>query len=136
MSGELDVFIDGASKGNPGPSGIGVVLCRQGKPIETVSRYIGPATNNIAEYNAFIAGLQAAQSLQAQSLNVFTDSELLARQVNGQYKVKNGQIRVLFEQAIGLMAAFSRVTVRHIPREQNSHADRLATLAVEHNRAR
>ena len=136
MQNELDVYIDGASKGNPGPSGIGVILCKQGKPVETISRYIGLATNNVAEYNAYICGLQAGLVLKADCLNVFTDSELLARQINREYKVKNEQIRVLFDQACALMAGYRKVTVKHIPREQNSSADKLATLAVENSRAR
>ena len=74
--------------------------------------------------------------LKADCLNVFTDSELLARQINREYKVKNEQIRVLFEQACALMAGYRKVTVKHIPREQNSSADKLATLAVENSRAR
>lgn len=127
------MYIDGASKGNPGPSGIGVVICRDGKPLKNISRYIGTATNNVAEYSALIAALQEGLLLRAESISVRTDSELLCRQMNRQYRVKSPNIINLYEQAMHLWTGFKEKTIRHIPREENTGADRLATQAIKDN---
>ncbi len=127
----VDIYIDGASKGNPGPSGIGVIICQQGKVIKNIARYIGTATNNVAEYTALIYALQESLILGAHAVTVNSDSELLCRQVNGSYKIKNPGIKVLFEQVAHLKDGFREITVRHIPREANRGADRLATQAVK-----
>lgn len=126
----LEVYIDGASKGNPGPSGIGVVICRDGSPIKNISSYIGNATNNVAEYTALIYALEEALILKADALKVKTDSELLHRQLMKIYKIKDPGIRGLFERVSRLIAAFKSVEITHIPREENKGADRLATKAV------
>ncbi|HOW42930.1 MAG TPA: ribonuclease HI family protein [Candidatus Omnitrophota bacterium] len=127
---KLDIYIDGASKGNPGPSGIGVIILKDGQSIRTISRYIGTATNNIAEYSALIAALEESLLLKAEQLTIKSDSELLCRQLNRQYKVKSEHIRGLFEQATRLISGFKHVSVCHIPREENAGADKLATRAV------
>ena len=127
---ELEIYIDGASKGNPGHSGIGVVICREGNAVKNISRYIGQATNNIAEYTALIFALQEALIMRADSVKINTDSQLLYRQINRTYKVKHPNIIGLFTQALQLMSGFTKVSIRHIPREENLVADKLATQAV------
>jgi ribonuclease HI len=131
MTSPLNIYIDGASKGNPGHAGIGVVVCRDGRPLRNMSRYIGTATNNCAEYTALIYALQEALILKAQRIVINSDSQLLCRQINGQYKVKNANILGLFAQARHLLAAFEAATVRHIPREENRGADLLANKAIK-----
>ncbi|MFH0827028.1 MAG: ribonuclease HI family protein [Candidatus Omnitrophota bacterium] len=127
---ELEIYIDGASKGNPGPSGIGVVISREGETIENISRFIGTATNNVAEYTALIHALEKAQSLKAQALKINTDSQLLYKQVCKVYKIKSPNIRELYHQAQALMSGFKQVAIREIPREKNKGADKLATHAI------
>ena len=128
---ELEIFIDGASKGNPGPSGIGVVICRDGRTIRNISSFIGCATNNIAEYTALIYALQEALILKAEALKIKTDSQLLHRQIQKVYKVRNPNILGLYNQVVHLMSAFKRVSIDNIPREDNKGADRLATKAIK-----
>jgi len=127
---ELDIYIDGASKGNPGPSGIGVVICRDGETIENISSYIGDATNNIAEYTALIYALQESLKLKAEILRINTDSQLLFRQINRIYKIKSPHILGLYNQVLHLMGAFKQITLKEIPREKNRGADKLATRAI------
>lgn len=127
----IEVYIDGASKGNPGPSGIGVVICKNGRTLRNISSYIGNATNNIAEYTALIHALQEGLILNAQSVKVNSDSELLCRQLNREYKVKSPHIVSLYEQALRLSSAFKEFSIRHIPRENNRGADKLANLAIK-----
>jgi len=128
---ELEIYIDGASKGNPGPSGIGVVICQGGSVIKNISSYIGNATNNIAEYTALIFALEEALILRAEYLTVKTDSQLLARQLNKVYKVKNANISGLYNQSVNLLQAFKKVSIYNIPREENKGADKLATQAIK-----
>lgn len=128
---ELEIYIDGASKGNPGPSGIGVVICHEGNVIKNISSFIGNATNNIAEYTALIYALQEALILKAESLTVKTDSQLLARQLNKIYKVKNTNLSGLYNQSVHLIRAFKKVAIYEIPREENRMADKLATQAIK-----
>lgn len=128
---ELEIYIDGASKGNPGPSGIGVVICRDKETIRNLSVYIGNTTNNIAEYTALIYALQEAMLLKAEALKIQTDSQLLARQLNKIYKVRHVNIIGLYNQAVHLLSAFKKVSINNIPREENKGADRLATQAIK-----
>jgi ribonuclease HI len=128
---QLEIYIDGASKGNPGHSGVGIVIYRDGLRIKNVSNYIGKATNNIAEYTAFIYALEEALLLKARSLKINTDSQLLARQLNKIYKVKHAGIINLYNRAVHLMTGFEKVLVNHIPREENGLADKLATEAIK-----
>ena len=128
---KLDIFTDGACSGNPGPAAIGVVIKNQEKTIKEISRSIGQATNNIAEYTALIEGLREAKVLKADEILVTTDSELMYRQVIGDYKVKHENIKPLFEQVKHLCLGFKSVQVVHIPREQNAHADRLVRRALK-----
>lgn len=127
----LDIYIDGASKGNPGPSGIGVVICRGEDTIKNISSYIGNATNNIAEYTALIYALKEALILKVDAVTIKTDSQLLARQLNKIYKVKHANIIGLYNQAQQLLTGFKEARIVNIPREENSGADKLATLAIK-----
>ncbi|MFH0912897.1 MAG: ribonuclease HI family protein [Candidatus Omnitrophota bacterium] len=128
---ELEIYIDGASKGNPGPSGIGVVVCQGGETIKNIANYIGNTTNNIAEYTALIYGLQEGLLLKAENITVKTDSQLLYRQLKKIYKVKNPNILELYNQVTHLIAAFAGFSINHIPREENKGADKLANQAVK-----
>lgn len=128
---KLEIFIDGASKGNPGPSGIGVVVCEGSNVIRNISVFIGESTNNIAEYTALIYGLQECLIFRADSIKINSDSQLLCRQLNGQYKVKDPGIKRLFNQAMHLLNGFKEVNIANIPRTQNKGADKLANEAVK-----
>ncbi len=127
----LDIYIDGASKGNPGHAGAGVVICQDGEVIKNISVYIGKATNNFAEYSALIYALEEALILKADSLKIYTDSQLLCRQLKKEYKIKSENIIGLYQQALRLVSAFKQVNFQDIPREQNCGADKLATKAVK-----
>ena len=128
---ELEIYIDGASKGNPGPSGIGVVICRGEETIKNISTFIGNTTNNIAEYTALIFALQEALKLKAETVKINTDSQLLHRQINRTYKVRSQNILGLYNQVMHLLSAFKEVSITNIPRESNKGADKLATLAIK-----
>jgi ribonuclease HI len=127
----LEIYIDGASKGNPGHSGVGIVIYRNGLRIKNISNYIGTATNNVAEYTALIYALEEALLLKAKSLKINTDSQLLARQLNKIYKVKHAGIINLYNRAVHLLTGFEKVLINHIPRQENSLADKLATEAIK-----
>ena len=128
---ELEIFIDGASKGNPGPSGIGVVILQGNETIGNISTFIGNTTNNVAEYTALIYGLQEALKLKAESIKINTDSQLLHRQLNKTYKVKSPNIIGLHNQVTHLLSGFRHISITNIPRENNKGADKLATLAIK-----
>ncbi len=128
---KLEIYIDGASKGNPGPSAIGVVICKDGRTLKNISSYIGIATNNIAEYTALIYGLQEGLILNAEGVKVNSDSELLCRQLNKEYKVKSPHIQGLYKQVLHLSSAFKEFSVKHIRSEDNRGADKLANLAIK-----
>jgi len=127
------VFCDGASRGNPGESGIGVVIHFEGKTYR-ISEHIGTATNNVAEYTALIRGLERISAMRPESIEVFLDSELLVRQVNGIYRVSNERLRGLYFKVKSLLKEFRRYSIRHIPREENSEADLLAKNAARKNK--
>lgn len=124
------IFTDGASSGNPGPSGIGVVIKEGDAVIAEVSESIGSATNNIAEYKAVIAALKEAVARRAEKVILHTDSELVFHQLTGGYKVKNENLQALFEQVRQTAQGLKRLELKCIPREQNSDADRLARRGV------
>lgn len=128
---ELELYIDGASKGNPGPSGIGVVICKDGQTIKNIASFIGNTTNNIAEYTALIYGLQEGLMLKAESLKINTDSQLLYRQINKVYKIKNPNLLGLYNQAMHLLLNFKEVKINHISRQGNRGADKLANKAIK-----
>lgn len=127
---QVEIYIDGASKGNPGPSGIGVVICRDGKTVKNISSFIGNATNNIAEYTALIYALQEALIIKAQNIMINTDSQLIYRQLKKIYKIKSPNILGLYNQVVHLMSAFPEIGLKHISRNLNRGADKLANIAI------
>ena len=127
----LTICVDGASRGNPGAAGIGVVVYgRAGRIVSEISEYIGRTTNNVAEYTALIRGLEEALRLGATSVRIRTDSQLLARQIAGTYRVKAGHLAPLFQRARALLGQFDRTEVVNVPREDNALADKLASKAA------
>jgi ribonuclease HI len=125
------IHIDGASRGNPGQAGAGVWLAsEEGKKIGEISRYLGHKTNNEAEYWALLLGLREARRLGGDSIRVFTDSELIARQVKGLYRVKDSKLRGLYQAVLEDLKGFSSFEIESIPREENREADRLAKRAI------
>lgn len=123
---------DGAARGNPGPSGIGVVIKDEnGVIVREISEYIGETTNNQAEYKALLAALHGALSLGAEAIEIFADSELMVNQIKGVYKVKNEGIKPLFNEARGLLQKIKAYGIKHVPREKNKEADRLANEAID-----
>jgi ribonuclease HI len=128
---ELTIYTDGASRNNPGESGAGVYILHDGKPFEQIARYLGTTTNNVAEYTAAIIGLEHALKAGARRVKLFADSELLVKQINGQYKVKNEGLKPLHAKARELIGRIGSVAVQYIPRERNKEADALANKAID-----
>jgi len=128
---ELTIYTDGASRNNPGEAGAGVFILQNGNPVEKIARYLGKTTNNIAEYSAAIIGLEHAVKTGASRVKLLVDSELLVKQLNGQYKVKNEGLKPLHAQAKELIAKIGSVEVQYIPRERNKEADALANKAID-----
>jgi ribonuclease HI len=129
------VYSDGGARGNPGPAAIGaVVLDRSTDPpatLASVSRRIGVTTNNVAEYEALIAGLEAARPFHARTVRVRADSQLLIRQLEGRYKVKHAGLQPLYARARALLADYDHVDLMHVPREENTVADGLVNAALD-----
>lgn len=131
----LDIYIDGAAKGNPGPAGVGAVVCgADGSVLKNISKFIGEATNNVAEYTALIYALQEALILRAQEVRIWTDSELLYRQLKGEYKVRHPNLKPLFGQIKHLLCGLQSFEIHHISRNNNRGADKLANQAVKAGR--
>jgi ribonuclease HI len=128
---ELTIYTDGASRNNPGEAGAGVYILRDGEPIERIARYLGVTTNNVAEYAAAIIGLEHAAQAGANAVRLYADSELMVKQVNGIYKVKNEGLKPLHARTKELIARIGRVEVQYIPRAQNKEADALANKAID-----
>ncbi|MBK9128811.1 MAG: ribonuclease HI family protein [Phycisphaerales bacterium] len=129
---QLTLHVDGGARGNPGPAGAGVVLSETGGAlIHEAGYYLGEQTNNVAEYTALIRGLERAQRLGQHDLTIFSDSELLVRQVTGAYQVRKPHLVALFEHVQLLLLKVGRWSVRHIRREENRRADELANLAMD-----
>lgn len=134
MPKRLAVFTDGASKKNPGEASIGVVIKdEQGETLQTASEYLGIATNNVAEYMALIRGLEAIQPLKPDRVDFYLDSELVVRQMQGVYKIKNKGLLPLAKKAQNLCRQLpgGRIKFHHIPREENHEADALANEAID-----
>ncbi len=125
--------IDGASRGNPGPAGIGILIQdRNGKKLEEISEYLGDkVTNNQAEYSALIRALEVCKELEVDEVNIVSDSQLLVRQMIGQYDVNSENLKDLYSKADELESEFEKVTYRHVKREKNTNADKLANSALE-----
>ena len=131
----LVLHFDGGSRGNPGPAGIGVSLCDEdGTPLYELAEFLGRCTNNVAEYTALLRGLAAARRIGATRVRVHSDSELLVRQINGQYKVKSPDLKPLYLKVTALMEQIGDVTVGHVYREGNERADELANMAMDSGR--
>lgn len=129
---KLIVHVDGGARGNPGPAAIGVVVSdAAGATLEEHAERIGEATNNVAEYRALLLGLQRAQALGAAEVEAVGDSELIAKQINGQYKVKHAAMKPLHAEAMRALAGFERWKVRTVPRAQNAAADALVNSALD-----
>lgn len=125
-------YADGASRGNPGPASLGAVLYDEtGRELHRASQAFGRATNNQAEYRAAIAALEGALGLGAREVELHMDSELVVRQLSGRYRVRNPRLIPLYKRMLDLRSRFERVAIRHIPREQNKVADRLANQALD-----
>ncbi len=132
--GTLLIAIDGAAKGNPGPAGIGVVLMDElGKTVAEIARPIGTATNNVAEYRALITALTEARQRGAKRVLVQTDSQLLACQIRGEYKVSAAHLRALHREALALAGQFEEMTITHTLRAGNARADALANQGARSN---
>lgn len=128
----LILYIDGASRGNPGQAGAGVsIRDPAGVKVVEVSRYLGHRTNNEAEYEALLLGLREAKKIGANILRIYTDSELIEKQVKGIYRVKEVRLKRLYQKVLKLMGEFSRVEIETIPREENREADLLANRGIE-----
>jgi ribonuclease HI len=129
---EIVAHIDGGSRGNPGPAAYGVMVeGSDGAPVAAFSKFLGHTTNNVAEYRGLVAALEYALEHRHLRLLVLTDSELLARQLEGRYKVKSPDLKPLFERARQMIHRFERLTIRHVPREQNADADRLVNQVLD-----
>ena len=129
---KLIIYTDGGSRGNPGPSGIGAVLLDENRGVvKELSKYIGQATNNQAEYQALIMALDEAKKIGVKEVDVFMDSELIVKQMNREYKVKNKDLAPLFIKVYNLTLNFSKVNFTHVRREKNKWADELVNLALD-----
>jgi len=128
----LVLYIDGASRGNPGRAGAGVWITNgEGEKISEVSRFLGHKTNNEAEYWALLLGLREAKRLRGDRIQIFTDSQLVERQIKGVYRVKDSNLKALHRTVIQNLNTFSSFEIESIPREENEEADRLANQAIQ-----
>ncbi len=128
----LLIHTDGAARGNPGPAGAAAVLYDgSGACVAEVLQYLGETTNNVAEYRGLLLGLTRAREIGARTVEIVTDSELLAKQWNGEYRVKNKTLRPLFEEAKEIAGAFESIEVRHVRRGGNAAADAAANRAID-----
>jgi ribonuclease HI len=125
------LWVDGAARGNPGQAGAGIVLDRGEEKLFCQGEYLGEATNNEAEYRALILGMEIAGRQGCVELEVRSDSELMVRQMRGEYRVKSPRLQELYFQATKGMSPFKRVVFTHVPREENREADRLANMAID-----
>jgi len=132
LDGAVILWSDGAARGNPGPAGAGAVLkTPSGELLAECSEYLGHATNNIAEYKALLLGLERALELGVRRIEVRADSELLIKQLRGQYRVRHENLKPLFETAKRLLGRFEKTRLTHVRREQNGEADRLANAGID-----
>jgi ribonuclease HI len=126
------LWTDGAARGNPGPAGAGVMLkASSGEVLAAEGRFLGHTTNNVAEYRALLFGLERALELGVRRVEVRADSELLIKQLKGEYRVRNAGLRPLYEQALALIARFEATRLKHVRREHNGEADRLANEGID-----
>jgi len=125
-------MVDGAARGNPGKAGCGAVICDvDGNVVKELSRYLGYTTNNVAEYEGLLMGLEALLGMGRKSVVIQSDSQLMVRQLNGEYRVKDDKLKKLFARAVRLLEHFDRYRIVHVPRERNKLADRLANKGID-----
>jgi ribonuclease HI len=128
---KVEIFCDGASRGNPGKAGIGIVIKQGDQVLNETAKYIGHATNNVAEYSALIQGLEDAHRLGATEVTAFCDSELLVKQIKGEYRIKSEGLKPLYLKAKSLIPKFKKFTINHTLRGGNQHADDLANKGID-----
>jgi ribonuclease HI len=129
---KYQIYSDGASRGNPGPAGIGaVILNEKGEIIHEIAQFIGEATNNVAEYKALLAALDYCVKKKISPVEILADSQLLIRQLSGEYKVKHENIKPLYQKAKGYLAHLQITGYKHVPRELNKAADKLANQGID-----
>ena len=133
MNKHIIAYTDGGARGNPGPAGVGAVLYSEDEKekLAEISEYIGEATNNVAEYTALLMALQKAQELGAETVHCLLDSELVVKQMNQEYKVRDEHLAKLFVRIWNLRQHFQNVSFEHIRREKNKEADKLANDAMD-----
>ncbi|PWU01948.1 MAG: ribonuclease H [Candidatus Melainabacteria bacterium] len=129
--GVAKIFADGGSRGNPGPAGAGAVINVGSETVASLSQFLGHTTNNVAEYTGLLLGLEKASELGFKHVEVAMDSELVVKQMKGEYRVKNEKLLPLFEKARRLAATFASFKIVHVKREYNRAADRLANQAMD-----
>ena len=127
----IEVYVDGAARGNPGPAGIGVVIKDGPKLIGEIGAYIGKSTNNIAEYMALVRGLEEVLIRGFRSANFYSDSELLVKQLNGEYKVKHENLVPLHYHVLTLVDRMKDFSIKHVTRDKNGHADKMANEGID-----
>lgn len=132
----LRVYSDGAARGNPGPAGAGAVIVDPaGQVLARRGRFLGTTTNNVAEYKGLLLGLEAARELGAREIQVRADSQLLIRQLKGEYAVKHPGLKPLHAEALRLLGSFEKVDLEHVPREENKLADEMSNRAIDEEMA-
>ncbi|MGI8413302.1 MAG: ribonuclease HI family protein [Solirubrobacteraceae bacterium] len=132
LPSKVVLHVDGGARGNPGPAAIGVVVSDpEGEVLDEVAETIGTATNNVAEYRAVLRGLERAHGLGAREIEIVGDSELIARQITGAYKVKHAAMKPLHQEAMASLRQFDRWRIRTVPRAQNARADALVNAALD-----
>lgn len=128
----VKIFVDGASRGNPGHAGIGIVIYNNmGEKVKEISQYIGETTNNFAEYKALITALEAVKPLKPEFVEVYMDSELVVKQINGEYRVKSKNLKPLYQTVKACIKSFKGFALEHINREKNTEADLLANKGID-----
>jgi ribonuclease HI len=127
----IEVYVDGAARGNPGPAGIGIVIKDGPKVLEEIGAYIGKTTNNMAEYLALIRGLEEVLIRGFKSASFFSDSELLVKQLNGEYKVKHDNLVPLHYHVLTLIDRMKDFSIKHVKRDFNEHADKMANEGID-----
>ena len=129
---QLTIFSDGGARGNPGPAGAGaVILDADGKVIAELYEYLGETTNNQAEYRAMIMAVKAAKKMSPAKVSIFADSELVVKQIKGEYRVKDEGLKLLYKELMTLLGGLGDYSVAHVRREKNKHADKLANKAID-----
>jgi ribonuclease HI len=128
------LYTDGAARGNPGPAGAGAYICTEdGTAVAEIAEYLGETTNNVAEYKGLLFGLGKLVELGAKDVEIRADSELMVKQLNGEYRVKHPNLIPLYREALGLLRKIPSVTINHVRREHNKDADRLSNEAIDNH---